>query len=479
MMTLIAVFGLISLTFAILYFRTRHRFLHFMRRQNDQQAALQEELKTLKAKIQSDSRDPVTQLLGWSLLEDRINLGIKECTRFQLILGILVIDIDSFKLVNNAMGYQIGNEVLLQTAERLEGCIRQADSISRQSKDTFVVLLAKLSKHETAAIIIQRMLQVMSQPFEIDGRKLTVTVSIGAAFYPGDGATRAELLHNAEYAMLLAKARGKHTYQFYQERLQAEGQRELALYNSIASDSFLDELALVFQPVMNVVDQTLSYVDTQIIWQHSVVGSVSGEELFTYADKHRKLNKITEQVLAKAGKQFLEWRAMGLNPQMIAVPLLLKQLENTPFIYRLSHIMQEMKLQPAWVMLEIREDSQPVSLDILEKSFNMLQYLGVKIAIDRFGAGSFSLRYLKAFSVQYLKLDPALTSDIALNDQTRALTQAVVGFAAHLLLSVIATGVESEEQAAALKSIGVVLMQGQLVSQPLSDVEMAGKMTKV
>jgi diguanylate cyclase (GGDEF)-like protein len=479
MPTYLAVSGLIIVTLAILYLHTRIRYSQFLRHSRAEQTKLQSELSNLQKKILFSSRDPVTHLLGWQLFEDRVNQGIKECARFKFLLGVLYVDIDNFKLINNALGHEGGNALLKETAERLESCVRQVDSISRQGKDTFAILLAQLSKTETAAIIIQRMLQTMSQPFIINENKLTVTACIGASFYPADGTTTGELMHNAEYAMLLAKARGKHLYQFYQESLQADSQRELALYNNLSSDSFLDELKLYYQPVMNVKDHAMCCTATQIVWNHPVVGQVSGEELFMHADKQRKLNKITEQVLAESCKKFLQWRELGLKPQMLGIPVLLKQLENTQFIYRLSQIMQATKMQPAWVMLEIRECSAPVSLDILEKSFNMLRYLGVKVAIDHFGSGSFSLRYLKTFSVHYLRLDPAMIIDVAQNEQTRAIVKAVADFAADLSLEVIATGVESQEQVEVLQELGIILMQGQLLSEPLSEAEMAVKMASV
>ena len=478
MLTLLTISSLISISFALLYLRARRHYQHMASQQLSTQQTLQGEVKALQDRIQADSVDPVTMVLGWPLFEDRVNQGIKECARFKFILGVMYVDIDSFSLINNAMGAEVGNTLLQQTAQRLEGCIRQVDSISRQGKDTFVVLLAQLAKQEAAAIIIQRMLQAMAQPFEIGDNSISVTVGIGAAFYPGDGVTTGDLLHNAEHAMLVAKARGKQTYQFHQEQLLAESQRELYLYNSLSSDSFLDELTLAYQPVMNVEQASLCCIDTKIIWQHSVLGEISGEELFIYADKHRKLNKITERVLAGACQNFLRLQAMGLEPQILAIPVLLKQLENTQFIYKLSHIMQEMNMQPGCVMLEIQESVAPVSLDILEKSFNMLQYLGVKIAIDRFGSGSFSLRYLKAFSVHYLKLDPAIISNIVDNDQAKLVLNAVAVFAKTLTLDVIATGVESEAQATILKGLGINLMQGRLVGEPLSEADLAGKMTK-
>lgn len=479
MVTALVLSSLLSVALAALYIHAHYGFSLSERRHIADNAALQAQIKTLQEKLAINAQDPVTQLLGWQLFEDRVNQAIKESARYQFIMGVLYIDIDDFKLINSALGFEAANGLLLETAERLQTCIRQVDSISRAGKDTFVILLAQLAKQETAAIIIQRILQVLSQPYQINGQTLTITVCIGAAFYPNDGVTVGEITHHAEYAMLQAKTRGKHTYQFHQEQLQSNSQRELLLYNSISSEMFLDELHLVYQPIVHKENQKLCVAEAQVIWKHPVLGDISCEELMQLADKHRKLNKLTEAILTKACRQFQEWRAMGLKPELLGVPIWLKQLENTQFIYRLSQIIQDLKMQPAWLLLAIKESQSSISLDILEKSFNMLQYLGIRIAIDHFGSGAFSLRCLKVFSVQYLKLDPAMVMDVVENERARALVKAVIAFANTLNLSVIASGVEEKGQANVLSELGIDLMQGRLLGQPLSESEMTGRMLNV
>lgn len=479
MNNILLVSSLVIIMLVVLYAHARVRFRQAARSFQDEQAKIHEEINALQRKVNFHSRDPVTHLLGWQLFEDRLHQAIKESARYRFIMGVLYVDIDNFKLINNAMGYEVGNALLQETAARLQACIRQVDSITRQGKDTFVVLLSQLVKQETAAIIIQRMLQSLSQPFIIDSNKFTVTVCIGASFYPEDGLTPGSLCANAEYAMLLAKSRGKQQYQFYQESLQDDSRRELALYNSLSSDSFLDELKLFYQPVMHAGEQSMFCADMQIVWQHPTLGAVSDDELFTFADRQRKLNKITERVLTQGFQKFLHWRSVGLKPQMLGIPVFLKQLENTNFILHISQILQQHKMQPSWLLLQIQGCGEPVSLDVLQKSFNMLEYMGVKTSINHFGSGIFPLRYLKTFSVQYLKLDPSLIHDIVDNAQTRTLVKAIASFASTLSLEVIASGVETSAQAEVLGHLELHLLQGQLLSEPLSETEMAGKMTDV
>lgn len=471
--------SLINIMLVILYVHARIRLHKSSRNFQQEQTRIQQEVSFLQNKINFHASDPVTHLMSWQLFEDRLNQSIKECARYKFLMGVLYVDIDNFKMINNAMGYEIGNQLLLETAGRLQGCVRQVDSVTRQGKDTFVVILSQLVKQETAAIIIQRMLQSLHLPFIINDTKFTITICIGAAFYPEDGLTPGALCANAEYAMLLAKTHGKHQYQYYQESLQDDSRRELALYNSLSSDSFLDELKLFFQPVMDVSQQSMFCVDTKIHWQHPTLGAVSNDELFNFANRQQKLNKITERVLAKACERFQQWRALGMHPQLLGIPVYLKQLENTNFILHISQILQKNKMEPSWLVLQIQGCGAPVALDVLEKAFNMLQYLGVRISIDNFGNGIFPLRYLKTFSVQYLKLDSAMIQDIVENVQTRSLVLAMVSFASTLSLEIIAAGVDSSAQAEELRNLGIRLLQGKLLSEPLSETEMTGKMTNV
>lgn len=243
MLVLQTITGLLLVVTAFLYWRERSRNQRLQRDTDASHEVQSKELTDLQKRVRVYAKDPVTGLLGWQVFEDRASQAIKECARYKFIMGVMYVDIDNFKLINEALGHEAANQLLCEVAERLETCIRQVDSISRQGKDTFVVLLTQLAKQETAVIIVQRMFQALSEPFVVNGQQLTVTMCAGLSFYPADGVTTIDLMQHAEYAMLMAKAGGKNTYQFHQQRLQAESQRELRLYNSLSSGAFLDELS--------------------------------------------------------------------------------------------------------------------------------------------------------------------------------------------------------------------------------------------
>jgi diguanylate cyclase (GGDEF)-like protein len=380
---------------------------------------LQDEIQALTTKLESTSADSITNLLTRKEFEDRVKQNIEASARYQYIMGVAYLDIDNFSRINQALGEVVGNLLLNQVSLRLQSCVRQVDSISRFSKDTFVILLAQLAKPETAAIAAQRMLQALAEPFQVDGNQINITVEMGIAFSPLDAKDTPGILRCAEQALHIAKENGKHTYQFYQEKMQVQSQRELALYTALSRKSFFEEFSLLYQPIFNVESEAVVAMDALLYWQHPVLGLISPGEIFHYAEKQRNLNQITEWMLRNACKQFLSWRSLGYNPESI----------------------------------------------------------GVKIAIDNFGAASLSLRYLKSINITYLKLDQSFVDDIVHNERTASLLKSLCVLASNMSMQVIVKGVESDEQVDLLKQIDCILMQGRRFGEPLPEQDVISTMT--
>lgn len=441
------------------------------------EAHLRDELSVVQNKFNATLADPITNLLGWQLFEDRINHAIKESERYQLTMGILFVDIDDFKVINDALSYEIGDALLKEVAKRLESCIRQVDSIARFTKDTFVILLGQLAKPETAAIVAQRIIQNFREAFFIHDNELLISVSIGIAIYPNDGHTTLELLRSADHALHLAKETGQHSYKFYQERLHTQSIRELAIYSHLSRENLFSEFTVFYQPILNVLHETIFCMDTILHWQHAQLGLINTTEIFSYAEKQGKLNHILEWLIENACKQFLKWQSLGFALPCIGIPITIKQLENSQFIYRISHILKGLSFNPDWLLLEIKDSAIGIAADSLEKALNMLSYIGVRIAIDNFGSEqSFSLLHLKHFKLHYLKLDPALISDILNNETAVALIKAITYLGKETTTEIIIQGVESPEQIELLKNLGCILMQGRFLGPPLSEREVREKM---
>lgn len=426
------------------------------------QVSLQQELAGLQDQLNRTHTDPVTNLLSWQLFEDRLSQHIKESERYQLTMGVVVVDIDDFKVINDALGYEVGDALLLDAAKRLNTCIRQVDSISRKSKDRFVIVLAQLAKPETAALVTQRMLQAMTQPFQIQEHELYITACIGVAVYPADGQDVTTLLTNAESALQMAKAKDKNTYQFYQENIHMNSQRELLIFTNLRRETLFKELVLHYQPIQNIQDGTIFAMQAQLYWQHPDIGLIEPKELFGYADRQKKITVLLEWLVEHACKSFLSWRSNGFCPDHIALPVSAKVLENSHFVYRISQILQDMNFKPEWLIFEITDSFSQIPYDVLEKSINMLKYLGIKLVIDDFGSGAISFCQLKHIPVNYFKIAADLTNDLESNYGSQALVKSIIFMAKNLSVDVIAQNVATDKQMEILLQSGCLYIQGPL-----------------
>ncbi len=438
--------------------------------------ALQEKLTSLQQQLSSAIQDPVTELLGWQLFEDRLRHCIKASERSQVPMGVLFVDIKQFKMINEALGYEAGDQVLRMLAKRLQSSVRQVDSVSRYNKDIFVILLSQLSKPEMAAIVAQRILQAMIQPVEINQQEMYLNISIGIATYPQDAQNADELLRRVDEALQMAKTNNKQMYQFYQENFNKINQREFILNTALAQSAVYEQFAIYYQPIKDENNQTIFCMDALLYWHHPELGVIKPAELYRCAAAQNKLNDISLWILRHACRHFLQWRSVGFTPVYLGVPLLLKQLGSSHFIYQISQVLQEIAFNPEHILFEMKEQSDHLSFDVLEKAFNMLEYLNVKLAIEEFGANDFSLRYLKNFHVHFLKLDASFASELETNVNVPTLIASLVYLAKNMSMQLIVPGLESTSQINTLKNLGCSLMQGEAVFPLLSAKEVMEKM---
>ena len=439
------------------------------------EADLKQEITALQDKLHLSLEDPITHLPIRDLFEDRLKVAVKESARYQLTMGVLQIELNNFNIISEALNYDISNQIILQAGERLQTCIRQIDTVSRFNGNSFGILLEKLNKPETAVIIAQRILQAFAEPFCVNKNELYLTVSIGIAIYPADASDPGSLLKDAETALILAKEKGNNTYQFYQKDVQVAVQRKLSLYSSVSRESIFQECILYYQPIVNIQNKKIECVDVLLSYQHQTLGIISSNELFEAAEKQGKLNNISVWLIEKACQEFLHWNAQGFNPELIAITLPSKQLEAHHFVYNLSQILQKIGFDPKHLLLQIK-GSFNLSLEFLERIFNQLNYLGVKIAIDDFSSVNLPLHYL-TLGIHYLKLDPALIAKLNENSQAQTLLKSIVFLAQNLSMQVIAKGVDTERQMSECKKTSCKLMQGQFFYPPLQGSEIVEKVS--
>ena len=410
--------------------------------------------------------DSITGLPGKQVFEDRLVQTLNQSKRYQLVFGVVFLNLDGFKVINDALGHDVGDELLKEVGDRLKHCIRQVDSISRFGGDEFVLILSKLSKPESAAYVAQRLLDAASQPFKVGDQELFITASIGIATFPNDGDETKVLLKNANNALHQAKSRGRNTYQFYHEEMHALSQRELTLSSSLQKQDVHRHFSLYYQPQVNVDTKKVMAMEVLLYWRHPDLGLISSVEFTRLAENNGRIMALGEWVLRNALFQYQQWQKFDYMPESIAITVAMRQLENPHFTYKLSQLLQEIKVEPSSLILEISEIMLVSRLDSIEKSLHMLKHVGVQITIKDFGIGYLSLQHLKRFPIDYLKIAPGLVHDVTFNKDSVAIIRMIVALAKSLQIKVIAEGVESEKQKNLLIELGCNQMQGTLFSPP-------------
>lgn len=425
------------------------------------------ELTALKDKISRNVlEDSLTGLPNRQLFEDRLRQTIGQCQRYQLVFGVLFLNLDSFKIINDALSHEIGDAVLKEVAVRLKAATRQVDTVARFGGDEFVLLLTQLSKPETIAYVAQRVLDAISQPIIIKNQELFITASIGISLYPTDGEDAHTLLQNADNALHQAKSRGRNIYQFYREEMFAVSKRELILYSSLRSASVYRDFTLFYQPIMDVEQNKVIAMDVILNWQHPDFGLISLSEFYRLAENSGKILAIGEWMLRAALQQLQKWNALGLHYNRVMVTISVRQFENPHFAYKVAEILRETKLEPDTLVLKIPEGTLLKRTDLIDKGLNMLKHHGVQIAIEEFGLGHIVLQQLKRFAPTYLKIDESLIKDITINKENESIVSMVLALVKNLQITAIASGVESQKQMQLLKDLGCRAMQGQLCSVP-------------
>jgi diguanylate cyclase (GGDEF)-like protein len=430
--------------------------------------SLNAEMVEMKHKIEKNIvNDSLTGLPGWHLFEDRLRQVLTQSKRHQLTFSILFLDLDDFKIINDVLGLQAGDELLKEVAARLQFSIRQMDTVSRFTGDEFVFLLPQISKPETAAYIAQRLLNAVAQPFRIGEQELFITASAGVAIFPNDGEEIPMLLQNAESALHQAKTQGDNNYQFYRREMHIISRRELILSSGLHSPTIYQEFSLYYQPQIDIAAKQIACMETYLQWKHPDFGIIASNDFLRFSENTGTIMLIGEWILRSACQQFLTWQSLGLHPQKLAVNVSLRQLENPHFAYNVSRVLQELNLNPDVLILQISEVMLLMKLGLIEKTLRMLKQMGIHIGVTDFGTGNIALQHLRSFPLSYLKLSSTLLEDVTQNEETKAILKMIMALANTLQLTVVADGVEKVEQKLLLKELGPCLMQGPIFSPPL------------
>jgi diguanylate cyclase (GGDEF)-like protein len=411
--------------------------------------------------------DPLTGLPNRALFTDRLTLAMAGARRHHSSLAIMFLDLDRFKIVNDSLGHAAGDELLKLAAERLRRGLRNEDTVARNGGDEFVLLLPGLGEPGAAALVANRILASLREPFDVGGQSIFISCTIGISLYPADGDDAGGLVRQADIAMYRAKDNGRDGYQLYTAALQERAVARMDMERSMREALLRQEFLLHYQPVVDLRSGSILGAEALLRWPVPGRGFVPPSEFIPVAEDCGLIVALGEWVLRAACRQAQAWRSHGSPAFRISVNLSTRQFRNSNLAPEIEAILTETGLPAGNLELEITESLVMDSSTQSQATLNRLRSAGVRFALDDFGTGYSSLAYLRRFALNVVKIDRSFVQDIATDVKAAAVARAIIALAHGLGLEVVAEGVETEEQRDALVLDGCDSMQGFLVSRPL------------
>ncbi len=411
--------------------------------------------------------DALTGLPNRILLSDRLTVAIAQARRGKNKVGVLMLDLDHFKHINDSLGHHIGDELLEAVSTRLRSCLRESDTAARLGGDEFVIALSSIASHEDAELVARKVLKSLKEPFSIEGRDLHIGASIGISYFPGDGEDAGALLQAADTAMYNAKDNGRGTYRTFTHELNAAAQRWHTLSNDIHGACARDEFMLHYQPQISVEGGIMTGVETLLRWNHPTEGLVPPSLFIPLLEERGLIVEVGKWVLQNACQQNALWQAEGLPPVRMAVNLSAHQFYRGDIVHTVREALDLSGLAPEWLELELTES---LTLDDTETTVRIMRELkdiGVTLSLDDFGTGWSSLSYLRRFPLDRIKIDRSFVRDLTTHSSTAAIVHSILGLARSLGLDCIAEGVETNDQLDHLQRELCSEIQGFLFSEPL------------
>lgn len=412
--------------------------------------------------------DPLTGLPNRDLFRDRLTQAMQRARRHERLLALLFIDLDNFKDVNDTLGHSAGDQLLKEIGKRLERCLRGEDTVGRLGGDKFTVLIEDLASIEQLQVVLDKLLRELSMGVPLAGTEVFVTASIGATLYPLGDADTETLLKQADAAMYQAKSNGRNNYQFYSHELQIRIAQRLALANDLRRAVERDELILEYQPQVDVVTGAVTCVEALLRWNHPRDGLILPGVFIPIAEQTGQIGTLGDWVLRTACRQCGLWRAAGHRRARVSVNVSARQFRLTNMVRIVRSALDEARLEADALELEITEGLMMENLHAVEGVLRELREMGVTLAVDDFGTGYSSLAYLKHLPLHCLKIDRSFVRDLPADGDSASIARSILAMAHHLNLSVVAEGVETQEQYDFLVDEGCDMVQGFLLSRPLA-----------
>ncbi len=423
--------------------------------------------------------DPLTDLPNRLLFEDRLEHAIALAKRENRHLAVMFLDLDRFKNINDSLGHTVGDALLVQVAKRLRTLLRENDTAARLGGDEFTILVENLKDPSYSAVIATKIQNQFKQPFDIFGRKLHITASIGISLYPEDGRNVGNLTKNADAAMYQAKENGRNNYRFYTSELTQSAFERLLLETELRNAIPDNQLLLYYQPQFSIESGKMIGAEALLRWRHPRMGIIPPGKFIPLAEETGLIHEIGHWTLQQACEQTRKWSQAGLFDGCMAINLSVRQMMQSDLILRFEEIIEETGCPPNQLQFEVTEGifmgQKQMSVPVLD----VFKQLGVTIAIDDFGTGYSSLSYLKHLPIDKLKIDRSFIQNMPDDKDDIAIVQAIISLGDTLGLDIIAEGVETEAQQNMLKSMGCQQVQGYLYGAPMPAESLEEKLTSV
>ena len=416
--------------------------------------------------------DQLTSLPNRTLLRERVEHALSRAVRAGTGVATLVLDMDRFKEINDMLGHDVGDKLLVEVAQRIRAAVRDQDTVARLGGDEFAVVLEGVSEAKEVLPVIERIVDSLADLSTLSGHDVNSSTSVGVAMYPENGGNLSELLRAADLAMYQAKSSGRGRYQFFADEMQEEAQTRHALEWALRRAVERREFRLVYQPQLCLRTGAVIGVEALLRWMNPTRGLLSPYHFITGLEEFGLINEVGEWVLRTACRQVQRWHAMDLAPMRIGVNMSAQQFEDPMLIDKIRGALEETRLPPEFLELELTESSLMSDPGQAGALLREIREVGVRIAIDDFGTGYSSLTYLHDFPLNALKIDRNFVQSVEANDRGGPIADMIVGLGKNLGLDVIAEGVETQGQLEYLKEQGCDVAQGYLYAKPQTPEEL-------
>lgn len=417
------------------------------------------------------THDALTGLPNRNLFIDRLENAVARCKRSQSKIAVMFIDLDNFKSINDTLGHDVGDKLLVQVAKRLQHLIRDIDTVSRLGGDEFTIVVSDCDPQEVQ-YIASRILDELSEAIEVEKRKIFASASIGISIFPEDGADSTSLLKSADTAMYKAKESGRNQYQFFHSDMRDKLLKQSALESSIKNAIRQNQFRLVYQPKFSAPD-TSKVVGAEALlrWYAPNIGNISPAEFIPVAEQNGSIIELSQLVVRMLVEQVARWLNQGVNVPEIAFNVSAKSFQQENFVAQITSIMDEYLVPYRYFKVEITEGTVMETTPTAMKNLDLLREAGISISIDDFGTGYSSLNYLKQLPISELKIDKSFVDGLTMDDNDEAISTAILSISKALGLQVVAEGVETNEQLSWLQKQGCDLIQGYLLAKPMEAVD--------